>query len=184
MFHYRWLRRLHYETFFFIMFFSYAKASNFIPSNQLTWNLTRFYDNLFTLSRYVFIHESWNGFTRSVRRSWIRKYQGARGWHAARGYTLASFSLILCHHFYRLFEENWVLVLTRDQRWGWGVNFLDVLRYWYSKRIIFTISYIYIDKFCPITFGMKIWINRAENWSSCRNILIFQIERSRIRLHC
>ena len=58
--------------------------------------------------------------------------------------------------FYRLFEENWVSVLAGGQRWSRRVNFLDVLK----NRFY---HFIYVDKFCPTTFLMKIRTNRAEN---------------------
>jgi len=40
-------------------------------------------------------------------------------------------------YFYRHFEEKWVMVLPGGQRWRWGVNFLEVLRWRGYERIIF-----------------------------------------------
>ena len=47
-------------------------------------------------------------------------------------------------------KESRVLLLSEGQRWGWGVNFVDVLDCWEFKNTNFKFSYTYMCKiFCP-----------------------------------
>ena len=58
-------------------------------------------------------------------------------------------------------KKSTVLLLSGGQRWGWGVNFVDVLDCWEFKNTNFTFSYLYA-KFSALHISRKILTDRLE----------------------